>query len=69
MNRAGPYLTDEREQHATKTGTPTLWFIGETDTGRPLKIVFVIEHRNVYLRTAFHPTEKQKEDYFGTIST
>lgn len=68
MNRAGPYLTDEREQHTTRTGAPTLWFVGETDTGRPLKIVFVLEHPNVYLRTAFQPTEKQKQDYLDTIS-
>ena len=70
MNRAGPYLTDEREQHATGTGAPTLWFIGETDTGRLLKIVFMLEreHRNLYLRTAFQPTTKQEKDYFDTIS-
>lgn len=68
MNQASRYLTDEREQHATGTGAPTLWFIGETDTGRLLKIVFVLEHGNLYLRTAFQPTTKQEKDYFDTIS-
>ncbi len=69
MNRRNPYLEDVREEHATETGAPTLWFIGETDTGRRLKIVFVLEHRDIYLRTAFSPTESQTKDYFDTIST
>lgn len=69
MNRRNPYLEDVREEHATRTGAPTLWFIGETDTGRRLKIVFVLEHGGIYLRTAFPPTESQAKDYFDTLST
>ena len=65
MNCDGPYLTDEREAHATDP--PTLWFIGETDAGRQLKVVFVPEHGNLYLRTAFTPTRIQAGVYFDAI--
>ena len=66
MNHDGPYLTDEREEHATSP--PTLWFIGTTDVGRQLKIVFVPEHGNLYLRTAFTPTRKQASVYCDAIA-
>lgn len=67
MNHDGPYLTDEREEHASDP--PTLWFIGETDAGRELKVVFVPEHGNVYLRTAFTPTPGQARVYFDAIAS
>ncbi len=66
MNHDGPYLTDERESHATNP--PTLWFIGKTDVGRQLKVVFVPEHGNLYLRTAFTPTRKQASVYFDATA-
>ena len=66
MNHDGPYLTDKREKHATDA--PTLWFIGTTDVGRQLKVVFVHEHGNLYLRTAFTPTRTQAGVYFNTIA-
>ena len=66
MNHDGAYLTDEREEHATSP--PTLWFIGTTDVGRRLKIVFVPEHGNLYLRTAFTPTSKQAGVYFDAVA-
>lgn len=66
LNHDGRYLTDEREEHATSP--PTLWFIGETDTGRRLKVVFVHEHGNTCLRTAFEPTQRQARVYFDTIA-
>ena len=72
MNRCDPYLDpyleDRREEHATETGAPTLWFIGETDTGRRLKIVFVLERPDIRLRTAFPPTESQAKNYFDKLS-
>ena len=67
MNRDGPNLIDEREDHATNP--PTLWFIGETDVGRQLKVVFVPEHGNLYLRTAFSPTAYQAQIYFDAIAS
>ena len=64
-NHDGKYLVDTREDHATNP--PTLWFIGRTDTGRELKVVFVAEHGNIYLRTAFTPSARQTKLYHSTI--
>ena len=66
MNHDGPYLTDAREAHATDP--PTLWFIGETDAGRQLKVVFVPEHGNLSLRTAFRPSPIQAQVYFDATA-
>ena len=66
LNHNGPYLVDDREEHATNP--PTHWFVGETDTRRQLKVVFVPEHGNLYLRTAFAPTQGQARAYFDAIA-
>ncbi len=50
-NRCGNYLEDEREDH--KSDPPTLWFVAETDFGKKLKVCFICESGNIYLRTAF----------------
>ena len=63
----GTYLIDTREEHATNP--PTLWFIGTTDVGRELKIVFVHEHGNLYLRTAYTANAKQKKIYNNLAKT
>ena len=60
-NRVGRCILDPREEHAGSN--PTLWFIAETDYGRKLKIVFVNEHGNNYLRTAFEPSEAAIQNY------
>jgi hypothetical protein len=52
-NRCGKYLLDTREQHATNP--PTRWFISETNHGRKLKIIFVLDKGKIYLRSAFPP--------------
>ena len=68
-NRNGNYIEDLREEHATNP--PTLWFIAETHWGRKLKIVFVNENGNNYIRTAFPPSEATIKNYLkyggGTI--
>lgn len=51
MNRDGPYLSDNREEH--KSDPKTEWFIAETDAGRRIKVVFVFNNGNVYLKSAF----------------
>ncbi len=66
LNREGVYLVDERDEH--QSDAQTLWFVAETDTGRPLKIVFVSEHGNIYVRTAFQPNNKQAKLYYDTIA-
>ncbi len=68
-NRNGKYIEDVREEHATNP--PTLWFIAETHWGRKLKVVFVNENGNNYIRTAFEPSDATIQNYLkrggGTI--
>lgn len=60
-NRWGGFLLDTREEHASVP--PTKWFISETDYGRKLKIVFVLEDGDIYLRTAYTPNEQEMRIY------
>lgn len=52
-NRAGGFLTDDREQH--RTDPPTLWFIASNNHERQLKVCFVLRDGVVYLRTCYPP--------------
>ena len=60
-NRNGEFLSDTRENHASDP--PTLWFISETDYGRKLKVVFIKKDKDIYLRSAFAPNEKEIRIY------
>lgn len=60
-NRNGEYILDTREEHAA--GQPTYWFIAETHYGRKLKIAFISEHGNVYIRSAFEPSQATIQNY------
>jgi uncharacterized DUF497 family protein len=60
-NRNGKCILDPREEHASNS--PTLWFIAETYSGRRLKVVFVNENGNNYIRTAFDPSEATIKNY------
>jgi hypothetical protein len=47
-----------------KTNPPTLWFIGETDQGRILKIVFVELKNGIYeIKTAYEPNDVEVKIY------
>lgn len=51
-------LTDIREGNTTIP--PTLWFVSETNSGRILKVVVIIDENNdIHLKTAYkaNPTE------------
>lgn len=61
MNRIGPYLFDEEEDH--QTDPPTEWFLAETDRGRLLKVVFVFRDGNIYLKTAFDANARAQHIY------
>jgi hypothetical protein len=52
----GVYAYDPREEHATQSGLPTKWFIGESHTGRLLKIMYVEDDEDVYLKSAYPAT-------------
>ena len=60
-NRNGEYILDTREEHATNP--PTHWFIAETNYGRKLKVAFVAEHGNIYIRSAFEPSQATIQNY------
>lgn len=53
LNREGPILRDDREEHASDP--PTLWFCAPTDRGRMLKIVYIAKDDQILLKTAFEP--------------
>ncbi|WP_261977799.1 ADP-ribosyl-(dinitrogen reductase) hydrolase [Marinobacter sp. F3R11] len=60
-NRTGKFLEDMREDH--KSDPPTQWFIAETDSGRQLKIVFILKDGDVVVKTAYVPNEDEKRIY------
>lgn len=60
-NRNGEYILDTREEHAS--GQPTYWFIAETNYGRKLKVAFINEHGNVYIRSAYEPSPATIQNY------
>ncbi|WP_164227295.1 ADP-ribosyl-(dinitrogen reductase) hydrolase [Stenotrophomonas maltophilia] len=55
INRTGGFFTDSREDH--QTNPPTYWFVGETDTGRTLKVVFVKYPDHYQIKSAYEPTD------------
>lgn len=61
FNRDGPYLEDTEEDH--NTDPPTEWFIAPTDRGRLLKVIFVFRDGNIYLKSAFEPSQKSLSIY------
>ena len=60
-NRTSAYLEDTREDH--KTEPLTQWFIAETDNGRKLKVVFILEENDITIRTAYEPNAIEQQIY------
>lgn len=60
-NICGEFLIDTREEH--ESDPPTLWFVGHTNNGRKLKIVFIPRDGNYVIRSAFPANEKQIKLY------
>ncbi len=56
-SRTGDFLEDTREDH--KSDPPTLWFVGETDYGRKLKVVFIYVDKQVTIKTAYLANETE----------
>ena len=56
-NHCGSYCYDRRPQHLDAQGTPAVWFVAETNRrGRILKIMFVREGQDMYLKSAYPAT-------------
>lgn len=51
-NKCGLLLVDDREEH--RTDPPTLWFVAPTNSGRKLKIIFIVRDGQVHLRSAYN---------------
>jgi hypothetical protein len=47
------------------SGLPTRWFVGESHIGRMLKIIYVEDTENVYLKSAYLATGEIR-DLFKT---
>lgn len=60
-NRSGNFLIDTREDH--QTDPPSRWFISETCNGKRLKIVFVKENHDIFIKTAYSPNTKEERIY------
>lgn len=56
QNHCGPYCTDSREDH--RTNPPTQWFVAETNRRRRLKIMFVREGSDIYLKSAYPASDE-----------
>ncbi|KAF0164827.1 MAG: hypothetical protein FD157_1991 [Rhodocyclaceae bacterium] len=65
-NRTGKYLLDTRAKHLTNP--ITRWFISETDQGRKLKVAFIPEGGDTFIRSAFEPDTNEISIYskYGT---
>lgn len=57
-NFAGKYAIDKRPEHQTPSGSPTYWFVAETNHLRRLKIMFVRDGQDIYLKSAYPATDK-----------
>jgi hypothetical protein len=64
-NHLGGYAIDKRPEHQTESGEPTFWFVAKTNHQRELKITFVWQHGNVYLKSAYPATEKVMKLFKG----
>lgn len=63
-NNCDGYCVEARPEHQPKgSGSETTWFVGETNLRRRLKVVFVTEHGDVYLKSCFPANAEQERRY------
>jgi hypothetical protein len=60
-NHCGKYCYDNRPEHRDGSGNPSPWFVSETNHNRVLKIMFVLEHGKIYLKSAYPATPKVQD--------
>lgn len=61
VNREGGLLIDDRENH--KTNPQTQWFIAPTNGNRFLKVVFVQDGADIYIKTAYEANTEEIRIY------
>ena len=57
-NSDGKSLEDKRPDHISNP--ITLWFIALTDSGRELKICYMLDDDTVCIKTAYPPNDEEK---------
>mgnify|MGYP000334592896 CR=1 FL=1 len=62
-NHCGRYAYDKRPEHLDGSGQPSPWFVANTNHGRCLKIMFVHDGGDVYLKSAYPATVKVQDVY------
>jgi hypothetical protein len=62
-NHDGRLCWDGRQQHLDGSGRPSPWFVAETNQMRRLKIMFVRDGNDIFLKSAYPATEKVKDIY------
>lgn len=60
-NHTGGYCYDKRPQHLDGDGKPSPWFVAKTNRGRILKIMFVRDGRDLYLKSAYPATDRVQQ--------
>lgn len=60
-NREGGLLIDGREDHITNP--QTLWFVAPTNRNRYLKIMYVADGADIYVKSAYEATDEIKRIY------
>lgn len=60
-SRTAGFLYDNREDH--QTDPPTLWFISETFWGRKLKVIFVMQDKQIFLKTCYEANPEEISIY------
>lgn len=61
-NIEGTFAVDNRPNHLTDPRTQ--WFVSQTNKGRILKVMFVYEHGNFYIKSAYDAAEVTREIYY-----
>ncbi|UKE66268.1 ADP-ribosyl-(dinitrogen reductase) hydrolase [Xanthomonas graminis] len=62
-NHDGRLCWDSRPEHLDGEGRPSPWFVAETNQRRYLKIMFVRDGNDIYLKSAYPATETVRGIY------
>ncbi|MGI2146268.1 ADP-ribosyl-(dinitrogen reductase) hydrolase [Shewanella sp. SR44-4] len=61
LNRTHTDLVDNREDH--RTNPPTKWFISETDKGIKLKVCYIQDAGDLFIKSVFPPNDVESDIY------
>ncbi|MEE1981365.1 DUF4258 domain-containing protein [Shewanella xiamenensis] len=62
VNRTHTDLIDNREEN--RTDPPTKWFISETDKGLKLKVCYIQDGEDLFIKSVFPPNEVELAIYY-----